>query len=102
MHTWTVTCDPDVARASGTTDTEVGAVRAATAAMRRIVCRTHRVDEQPPQVWLAIDGRIRVGITADSSSPDAALEGIDRYEHEATIAAAVDDCILDRTHLEAN
>jgi len=53
-------------------------------------------------VWLAIDGRIRVGITADSSSPDAALEGIDRYEHEATIAAAVDDCILDRTHLEAN
>lgn len=102
MHTWTVTCDPDAARSNGTTDTEVDAVRAAAAAMRRIVRQTHRVDEQPPQVWLAIDGRIRVGITADSSSPEAALDGIDRYEHEATIAAAVDDCILDRTHVEVN
>lgn len=102
MNTWTVTCDPDAARANGTTDTEVDAVRVATAAMRRIVRRTHRAGEQPPQVWLAIDGRIRVGIPADSSSPDAALDGIDRYEHDALIAAAVDDCILDRTHVDVN
>ena len=102
MHTWTVTCDPDAAHSNGTTDTEVDAVRAAVAAMRRIVRRTHRVDEQPPHVWLAIDGRIRLGITADSYSPDAALDGIDRYEHDALIAAAVDDSICDRVHVEVN
>lgn len=99
MHTWTVTCDPATGRESGTTATEVEAVLAAADAMRRLVRATDRGGQQAPFVNLVIDARPRLGITA-AGNVEAALERIDRYEYEATLAAAVDDSILGRLDAE--
>ncbi|MGV9947016.1 hypothetical protein [Rhodococcus aetherivorans] len=93
MHTWTVTCDPAVAQESGTAAAEVDAVLAGAAALRRIASATHRVGRLSPYVCLRIDSRFRIGVTAGPDSPDGVLEWIDEYEHQATIAAAVDDCL---------
>ncbi|CCW11055.1 hypothetical protein [Rhodococcus aetherivorans] len=101
VHTWTVTCDPAVAQASGTAATEVDAVIAGAAALRRLLRTTHRPGQDSPFVHLSIDTRPRIGITAGVDGPDAVLEWIDDYEHQATIAAAVNDSILHRTHREA-
>ncbi|CDZ87487.1 hypothetical protein QM787_22260 [Rhodococcus ruber] len=100
MHTWTVTCDPATLHESGTTATEVAAVHAGTEAMRRLVRATRRPGHQVTFVNLVIDARPRLGITAAPGSVETALERLDRYEHEATLAAAVDDSILARLHLE--
>ncbi|BDB63535.1 hypothetical protein [Rhodococcus sp. RDE2] len=102
MHTWTVTCDPAIAEESGTAATEVDAVIAGAAAMRRIVRDTHRAGGDSPFVNLCIDTRPRIGITAGQDSPDGALEWIDDYEYEAAVAAAVNDSILGRAHVEAS
>ncbi|QIX53935.1 hypothetical protein [Rhodococcus sp. DMU1] len=93
MHTWTVTCDPAVAQESGTAATEVDAVIAGAAALRRITAATHRTRRPSPYVCLRIDTRFRIGLSAGPDSPDGVLEWIDDYEHQATIAAAVDDCV---------
>ncbi|NGP09346.1 hypothetical protein G6038_28530 [Rhodococcus sp. 14C212] len=95
MHTWTVTCDPAVAQESGTAATEVDAVVAGAAALRRIAAATHRTGRPSPYVRLRIDTRFRIGLSAGPEGPDGVLEWIDDYEHQATIAAAVDDCLPD-------
>ncbi|ANZ28565.1 hypothetical protein A4U64_27205 (plasmid) [Rhodococcus sp. WB1] len=100
MHTWTVTCDPAVAQESGTAATEVDAVVAGAAALRRITAATHRVAQEAPYVCLRIDTRFRIGLSAGPDSPDRVLEWIDDYEHQATIAAAVDDCVPGRGGLD--
>ncbi|WP_330767019.1 hypothetical protein [Rhodococcus sp. M8-35] len=92
VHTWTVTCDPDLAQDSGTAATEVDAVLAGAAALRRITAATHRVGHPSPYVRLRIDTRFRIGLSAGPDGPDGALDWIDDYEHHATLAAAVDDC----------
>lgn len=101
MHTWTVTCDPAIAEESGTAATEVDAVLAAAAAMRHLIRDTHRAGAESPLVNLCIDTRPRIGIIAGQDSPDGALDWIDDYEHDAVVAAAVNDSILARTHLDA-
>ncbi|MGV9946987.1 hypothetical protein [Rhodococcus aetherivorans] len=93
MHTWTVTCDPAVAQESGTAATEVDAVLAGAAALRRLAAATHRTGHPSPYLCLRIDTRFRIGLSAGADSPDGVLEWIDDYEHQATIAAAVDDCV---------
>ncbi|OOL30473.1 hypothetical protein [Rhodococcus zopfii] len=95
MHTWTVTCDPAVAEASGTAATEVDAVIAGAAALRRLVRDTDRAGAHAPFVNLTIDAQARIGVTAGQDDPGGVLEWIDDYEHHATIAAAVDDCLPD-------
>ncbi|AXY49307.1 hypothetical protein [Rhodococcus ruber] len=102
MHTWTVTCDPDLAHASGTAATEVDAVIAGAAALRRLLRETYQPGQDPPFVHLSIDTRPRIGITSGVDGPDTVLEWIDHYEYDATLAAAVDDSILARAHLEAS
>lgn len=102
MHTWTVTCDPAVAGESGTAATEVAAVIAGAAALRRLVAATHRAGGDSPFVNLCIDARPRIGITAGQGSPEGALDWIDDYEYDATIAAAVNDSILGRTRSGAS
>ncbi|CCW10612.1 hypothetical protein QLG13_28155 (plasmid) [Rhodococcus aetherivorans] len=96
MHTWTVTCDPAVAQDSGTAATEVDAVLAGAAALRRIASATHRTGRPSPYLCLHIDIRFRIGLSAGSGGPDRVLEWIDDYEHQATLAAAVDDCVPGR------
>ena len=95
MHTWTVTCDPAVAQESGTAATEVDAVLAGAAALRRLTAATHRTGHPSPYVCLRIDTRFRIGLSAGPEGPGGVLEWIDDYEHQATIAAAVDDCLPD-------
>lgn len=104
MHTWTVTCDPTTgADDTGTAATEVEAVVAGAAALRRLLRATHQAGRQSPFVSLSIDHRPRIALVAAPSSPDEALDRVDLYEHQATLAAAVNDCILDRTqHAEAD
>ena len=102
MHTWTVTCDPAVAQESGTAATEVDAVLAGAAALRRLTAATHRTGHPSPYVCLRIDTRFRIGLSAGPEGPGGVLEWIDDYEHQATLAAAVNDSILDRTHREAS
>ncbi|MDO1481640.1 hypothetical protein [Rhodococcus ruber] len=102
MHTWTVTCDPaHAADASGTAATELDAVTAGAAALRRLVRATHRLGDPSPFVTLVIDARPRIGLSAGPGSVTDALERIDRYEYDATVAAAVNDSTLARLHLEA-
>ena len=100
MHTWTVTCDPAVAQESGTAATEVDAVLAGAAALRRLTAATHRVGHPSPYLCLRIDTRFRIGVSAGADSPDGVLDWIDDYEHQATLAAAVDDCVSGRRGLD--
>ncbi|QXU56575.1 hypothetical protein [Rhodococcus sp. LW-XY12] len=102
MHTWTVTCDPAVAEESGTAATELDAVVAGTAALRRLLRATHQMGQDSPFVQLSIDTRPRIGIGIGADGPDTVFEWIDDYAYEATLAAAVDDSILARTHLGAS
>ncbi|WP_029540308.1 hypothetical protein, partial [Rhodococcus sp. P14] len=74
MHTWTVTCDPAVAQESGTAATEVDAVIAGAAALRRITAATHRTGHPSPYLRLRIDTRFRIGLSAGPDSPDGVLE----------------------------
>ncbi|PND53553.1 MULTISPECIES: hypothetical protein [Rhodococcus] len=101
MHTWTVTCDPAPPHEAGTAASEVDAVLAGTAAMRRLVRATHRAGQQGSFVNLVIDARPRIGITAAPDSVEGALERLDLYEYQATLAAAVDDSVLGRLDLES-
>ncbi|MGV9947864.1 hypothetical protein [Rhodococcus aetherivorans] len=97
MHTWTVTCDPaHAADVAGTAATELDAVVAGTAALRRLVRATHRFGEQSPFVNLVIDARPRIGLSAGPGTVTDAVERIDRYEYDAALAAAVNDSILAR------
>ncbi|QDC17444.1 hypothetical protein E2561_24695 (plasmid) [Rhodococcus ruber] len=102
MHTWTVTCDPAVAQESGTAATEVDAVLAGAAALRRLLRATHRPGPDSPFVHLSIDTRPRIGLTVGADGPNAVSEWIDDYEHQVTIAAAVNDSILARLAREAS
>ena len=68
---------------------------AGAAALRRITAATHRTGHPSPYLCLHIDTRFRIGLTAGPDSPAGVLEWIDDSEHQATIAAAVDDCVPD-------
>lgn len=104
MHTWTVTCDPHLDHTAGTTgtaETEVDAVIAGTAALRRLVRATG--DRDPaPFLNLLVDARPRIGITPAAEHVEGTLDRIDQYEYDATLAAAVDDSILSRLDTETS
>lgn len=102
MHTWTVTCDSVAPEESGTTATEVAAVIAGAAAMRRLVRATHRTGDESPCVNLRINARPRIGVIAAPSEVSDALDRIDLYEYEDTVAAAVNDSIVECGHIEAS
>ncbi|UVT27771.1 hypothetical protein NXT08_24645 (plasmid) [Rhodococcus pyridinivorans] len=104
MHTWTVTCDPHHEHTTGTTGTaatEVAAVAAGAAALRRLIRATPHLDHAP-FLNLLIDARPCIGITAGAEHIEDALERIDQYEYDATLAAAVDDSILGCLDAETN
>lgn len=102
MHTWTVTCDSAAPAESGTAATEVAAVAAGAAVMRRLVRDTHRIGEDSPYVRLRINARFRIGVIAAPSGVADALDRIDLYEYEDTVAAAVNDSIIECSHIEAS
>ncbi|CCW15080.1 hypothetical protein QLG13_27870 (plasmid) [Rhodococcus aetherivorans] len=55
--------------------------------MRRILRATHQPRQTSPFVHLSIDTRPQIGIRVGVDGPDAVLEWIDDYEHQATLAA---------------
>ena len=104
MHTWTVTCDPHLDHTiatTGTAATEVDAVIAGAAALRRLIRATDNYDPAP-FLNLLIDARPRIGITIPAEYIAGALERIDEYESTAALAAAVDDSILSRLGTETS